>query len=218
MVEEISNMSDNLGDFTVVVAGYGDDSWRQLAESRALPSAAAQPHVSAPRKSFGNIHVHLPDGTLAEARNAGLDLVESEYVIFLDADDELGQGYVEAMTHGAADLRAPAVKYGNNPARIPRVAGHLHGGPCTSTCLYDGNWLVIGTCARTELMRKAGGWQEEELYEDWALFSRMLKLGATVEAIENAVYLVHPRIGSRNTVDPAKAVRVTNAIRGAVWG
>src|SRR5687767_11356621 len=131
-------------DVTVCVATYGDPEWVNLAETRAVPSAEAQATT-----------IHLHGFTLHDARNACLKLVKTPWVIFLDADDELEPGYVDAMAAGTADLRAPAVSYQRRhhrarPAGMPKVAGHRH--DCTADCLIDGNWLVIGTCARAELL------------------------------------------------------------------
>lgn len=189
-------------DVTVVVATHGGDEWKQLAENRALPSVDAL--------GVQAIAVHQPEGTLASARNFGLDQVQTEWVSFLDGDDELEPGYFEATEQGTADLRAPSVRYvpwaanlGDplharaRPApRMPKVAGHRH--DCDAECLAYGNWLVIGSVARTEFVRVVGGFSEYEWSEDWAVWANMWKQGATVEAIPHAVYRAHVRPDSRN--------------------
>ena len=128
--------------------------------------------------------------------------------MFLDADDELEPGYITALQAGACDLRAPAVRYVApdrfQAARMPRVAGHDH--DCTADCLPEGNWLVIGTMARTQLLRDVGGFEPWPIYEDWALWLRCWKAGATVEAIPAAVYRAHHRPDSRNRA-PAREVK-----------
>lgn len=174
---------------TVVVATYGEERWKTLAWQRAIPSALAQGPC---------IHAHRE--TLADARNAGLASVETEYVIHLDADDELEPGYVEAMGRSTGDLRAPSVryvKYGTvRQHGMPKVAGHRH--ICTPTCLSDGNWLIVGTCARTQLLRDVGGWEDWPVYEDWALWLRCWKAGAVISSCPEAVYRAHVRFDSRN--------------------
>lgn len=177
-------------DVTVCIATYGDVAWSHLAHERAVPSAQA---LAVP-------WVHAHGDTLHEARNEALAEVTTEWVVFLDADDELEPGYFDALAGGTADLRAPAVRYvQDGRARapyVPRVAGHRHA--CTADCLTAGNWLVIGTAARTEQVHAAGGFREFEWSEDWALWARMVKAGATVEAIPAAVYRAHVREDSRN--------------------
>lgn len=187
-------------DVTVVVATCGADEWVDLAHSRAIPSARA---LGVPV-----LHKHLPGGTVAQARNELVRLVGSEWVVHLDADDELAPGYVDALAQGAADLRAPAVQYlrpGWDPLkpRMPRVAGHDH--RCVGECLRQGNWLVVGAAVRADLVRSVGGWREWPMYEDWDLWLRCWLAGATVEAIPQAVYRAHVREESRNRAPDAAA-------------
>lgn len=194
-------------DVTVVVGTFGADEWRDLAMSRAIPSVG----------DAQSVHVH--GDTLAAARNEGLEQVTTEWVTFLDADDELTPGYFDAMNRGTADLRAPAVEYvkGNRVQRpyVPRVAGHRH--ECSGECLPDGNWLVIGAVARTELVRGAGGFREWPVYEDWCLWLRCWMAGASVEAIPGAVYRAHVRSDSRNRAPSTEEKnRVHREIVGSV--
>lgn len=185
-------------DVTVVIGTFGGDEWKELAESRAVPSVNDVPVL----------HVH--GQSLAEARNKGLAMVETPWVVFLDADDELTPGYIEAMEDGFADLRGPSVEY-VGPRRqepyVPKVAGHHHA--CDGDCLTEGNWLVIGTAARTDIVREVGGFREWEVYEDWDLWLRCYLAGATVEAIPAAVYRAYVRRDSRNR---APSMEVKNRV------
>lgn len=179
-----------MGQVTVCCGTFGGHEWIDLARQRALPSARLQ--------CARVIHVHAR--TLAEARNLALAEVETEFVIFLDADDELAPGYVETLLAGSADLRVPSVSYvaGGIPRKpyVPKVAGHDH--DCKAACMEAGNYAVIGSLARTGLARAAGGFREEAVYEDWSLWLRMYRAGATIETIPAAVYLAHVRPDSRN--------------------
>jgi glycosyltransferase involved in cell wall biosynthesis len=163
--------------------------WHALAHQRAAKSAEPQAPVI------------LRHGlSLAHARNEGLALVQTEWVIFLDADDELEPGYVEALEKATADLRAPSVRYVRNGHEqdpwMPQVAGHRH--QCSAECLREGNWLVVGTPVRTELLRDVGGWREFPVYEDWDVWLRCWRAGATIEPVPEAVYRAHVRSDSRN--------------------
>lgn len=187
-------------DVTIVVATFGDDLWWELAEARAMPSARAQ--------GVEPVHVHAQ--TLQRARNRALEQVRTEWICYLDGDDELEAGYLDAMARGTADLRAPAVRYmmrgaARGPAALPRVAGHEH--DCTADCLAWGNWLVIGTLARTQLVRDVGGWNGYDWSEDYDLWVRCWKAGATIEAVPDAVYRAHMRLNSRNR-GPARDQRL----------
>lgn len=193
-------------DLTVAVATYGAPSWEALATERAIPSAEAE----------GVEVVYAHRDTLQNARNAALDSVTTEWVVFLDADDELEPGYVAAIEAGSADLRAPAVSYVRpyHPPRrpgMPKVAGHRHA--CTADCLPQGNWLVIGTAVRAQMVRDVGRWHDWACYEDWDLWLRCWQAGATVEAIPKAVYRAHVRFDSRNR---GPSIASKNAVHHAI--
>jgi hypothetical protein len=195
-------------DLTCVVATFGDPMWIDLARSRAVPSAQA----------LGLETVHVHSNTLHEARNLGLDTVTTEWVVHLDGDDELEPGFVEAMAAGTADVRAPSVAYVKNGVRrhpyMPQVSGHVH--ECGAGCLPDGNWLVVGSVARTDLLRDVGGWRDWPMYEDWCLWLRCHLAGASMEPIPAAVYRAHVRPDSRNRAPSHEdKVRVHYEIKAA---
>lgn len=181
-----------MADVTIVVSTFGGDNWRDLAAERAIPSAKAQ--------DVPVVVSHHSD-SLHHARNNGLAAVDTEWTVFLDADDELEHGYVNKLMAGTCDLRAPSVRYikpgwDSVGAYVPKVAGHDHA--CEAACLSEGNWLVVGSMARTDLLRRVGGWRDFAVYEDWDLWLRCHLAGATFEAIPAAVYRAHVRAGSRN--------------------
>lgn len=188
-------------DVTVIVATYGRLAWVDLAQ-RALRSARDMAPVQ-----------HWHEKTLHDARNQGLAHTDTEWVCFLDADDELTPGFFDHMATGTADLRAPSVQYVKRNGRVrppgmPQVAGHNHA--CTADCLADGNWMVIGTVARTELLTSVGGWRDYPVYEDWDLWQRCWLAGATIEAIPSAVYRAHIRPDSRNRGTPMEFRNATH--------
>ena len=171
-----------------------------LAAQRAVPSA----------KRLGVRVLHSHAETLHDARNAGLADVDTEWVCHVDADDELEAGYFDVMGQANADLRAPSVRYirrgrSFSAPQMPKVSGHVH--DCEAACLRDGNWLLIGTVVRTDLLRRAGGWWDYPWSEDWSVWLRCFLLGATVEAVPQAVYRAHVRPGSRNRA-PDRAFKV----------
>lgn len=180
-------------DVSVVVATFGDLEWRRLAQHRAIPSA----------EPFGVPIIQAHADTLHGARNMGLEQVETPYVVFLDADDQLEAGYIPAMLAGTADVRVPRVRYIHRggraaPLRTPKVAGHTH--DCHAGCLPEGNWVVVGAMARTSLLREIGGWRDFRWSEDWDLWLRCYLAGATFETVPPAVYRAYMRPDSRNRV------------------
>lgn len=78
------------------------------------------------------------------ARNAGLDVATGEFVVFLDADDELLPEYLEAMT-GACDFETDIVVCGhivsleglNERPRSSRSTGRMNGRTAFRRALVD---------------------------------------------------------------------------------
>jgi glycosyltransferase involved in cell wall biosynthesis len=171
---------------SVVVATYGDLTfWGPLAQ-RAAKSALIQTR---------DCEVLLQHGeTLAEARNAGAEHANGDWLIFLDADDELDPGYVEAMLAGSEGLRQPAT--------LGIVNGRADPEPVIikprGKTLLDGNHLVIGTMMPRADFLAVGGFRELWAWEDWDLFIRLWLRGLRDEPIPEAIYRVHVKEGSRN--------------------
>lgn len=186
----------------VVIATFGDrDRWQPLA-IRAADSVASQGDGMVCR-----IWWHSDTGDLADARNEGArQLIEFDggpepvtHLVFLDADDELGDGYLEAMEaaiHPAGEL--PCLWRPNTigvyadgttdpePVMIPR------------TDMKRRNCAVIGTMVTAALFKEVGGFGHYPCLEDWALWRRMLAAGAFLVDVPAAVYRVHVDEGSRN--------------------
>lgn len=194
-------------DVTVVIATFGEDKWMRLAMERAVPSVP--PEVK-------TILSHHPSD-LAVARNTGLEEVKTEWVVFLDADDELDDGYFDAMELGHADVRGPMARYveddGSERLWQPRVAGHEHN--CVSSCLRYGNWLLIGSAVRSQSLCDVGGFRNFEWSEDWDLWIRCWKYGMTFELIHDAIYIAHVSPDSRNRGSATRDAQLLsyNAIR-----
>lgn len=182
-------------DVSIIVATFGGEEWQALAASRAIPSA----------QQFGVPVIVVHGDTLAEARNEGVARARTEWVVHLDADDELDAGYLAAMATGTADLRAPAVSFIRRGREtepfVPRVWNHHH--ECTAPCIASGqgNYLVVGTAVRARDLVAAGGWREWPVLEDYELWLRMVLAGYTVESIPAAVYRAYWHRDSRNRAD-----------------
>jgi glycosyltransferase involved in cell wall biosynthesis len=185
-------------DATIAIATFGAQEWLDRALNETIPAA----------REHGVPVVHAHGRTLGEARNAALAEARTPWVIHLDADDSLEPGYIDAMGRGRADVRAPVVRYIHRgrprPLWQPRVAGHTH--DCEASCLRDGNWVVIGACVRTELLRSVG-WHDFDWSEDWATWALLAKAGASFELVRDAIYRAEMRPESRNR-GAARATRL----------
>lgn len=190
-------------DVSIAVSTFGSDAWRLLAEKRSLPNA----------RSFGVPVIYNHGKTLHEARNLGLSQVETEWICFLDADDELEPGYFDEMDKADGDLRPPAMRYvPPGVVRMPTVVGHSHAS-CYADCLLGGNFMCVGTVARTELLREVGGWKEWGTFEDFDLWQRCWIAGATITPVPSAVYRAYstPQGRCRN-LPVAESTRIQRMI------
>jgi glycosyltransferase involved in cell wall biosynthesis len=172
---------------SVLIATYGSEEWKDLAWSRAYPSAIEQTEDVA---SF-----HDPDGTIASVRNEMARTASGDWLLFLDADDELAPGYLDAMrasyeqegTDGVPLLLTPAVSYirKQKPERPKFWPGNLE-------TFRTGNWLVIGTLVRRDFFWEVGGFKDfAHGLEDWNFWARCIRAGAKVRKVPQAVYLAH---------------------------
>lgn len=190
---------------SVVVSTFGDPSWRSRAQ-RAVDSALHQ-HVAAEDVHYNHCE------TLHEARNLGAEQAKGDWLVFLDADDELDYHYIEEMQRVIFDeghykkllvqphtLGIVGDKVDEFPVLIPRKS------------LIDGNFLVIGTAVRRDQFLRLGGFRDWPLYEDWDLWIRCAIDGAEVTS-SLAIYKVHVNEHSRNQQERNKQVAVYNEIR-----
>lgn len=196
-----------MNSIAVVVATYGDEKWRLTAE-RALGSVAVQ--TEQPNEVF-----HIHGSTLAQARNAGAMQAQSEWLLFLDADDALDQRYVSAMANAILEepgewLLQPSTSawYADGSTdESPNVIPWRRKADRTVDGLRAGNWMVIGTLVRRETFMAAGGFWEEPCMEDWSLWMRCAALGAECRPVPEAIYLVYQTDGGRNATSTGKVFR-----------
>lgn len=194
--------------FSIVVSTFGDKQfWGGVAAARAIPSAEAQTvHAEV-------IYSHA--ATLRQARNLGAAAAEGDQLIFLDADDELDQRYVEEMA-SFLDQAGDDHRYLVQPATLGiREDGVEDAEPMLipSKSLLEGNFMVIGTMLPRSLFQEVGGFNEWPMYEDWDLWIRCWRSGAVIAACERAIYRVHVRGASRNNQLRRLQVKTYNDIR-----
>lgn len=177
---------------TCIIASYGDFAVWQPLIARARASARNQ------TRPFDQLFWHhLDDGTLQEARNEAAAEAKTDWLCFLDADDELDEHYHEAMHAAAGDIKRPATLgvvdgvQDDEPVMIPRADLRVR------------NFIVIGAFIRREEFLRVGGFSADPILEDWDLFTRLHLDGAEIVDVPKAIYRVHVRQGSRNSVEQA---------------
>jgi glycosyltransferase involved in cell wall biosynthesis len=160
------------------------------AADEALPKLP--PHVEI-------IRIHKRVG-LAAARNVGLEHVTSDFVAFLDADDEaLLGGYAYLVAKLCAHPRQVAAA-GQLIAMSSDGPERTHDWPASSAFrlarlprafgLYSINRSSFPTCTgavlRTSAIRAVGGFPEVRFHEDWAL-AALLSWQGSVSLTRRAV-------------------------------
>lgn len=170
---------------SVLIATYGDPSWQKIAE-RAYLSAFGQ-------GAHDIVLHHDDDGTIASSRNGSAAAASGDWLLFLDADDELASGYIEAMS----------VAYHKNlmddDALYTPAVRHVKKGRPAAPFFFDrgislrqDNWLVVGTLVHKDLFFEVGGFGEyPHGFEDFSLWSKCFRAGATVIKVPDAVYVYH---------------------------
>lgn len=199
-------------DVTIVMGTFGDRSWSERARALSHRMIAAHPGVAT---------VVCHRDTLAAARNDGARAALTEWLCFLDADDELEPGYFD-VSGGDWDILVPRVRYvgsevrdGSPPRRV-RVAGHgtQHAGDCAPDCLGDGNYIVVGAPLRRALFNEVGGFRDLPVYEDYDLWVRCWRAGALIAYTDGQVYRAHVNPRGRNvSLTAAERRKVEAGIR-----
>jgi glycosyltransferase involved in cell wall biosynthesis len=186
---------------SVIITTYGEDYWRELAWERAYPSAIAE--------EPGEVVLHhAPDLSIGPARNEAAAKATQPWLLFLDADDELEPGYVQAMKDAVRTtsrptrvLFQPSVRYVRK-GRVPDPLLIPH------KDLRTDNYLVIGTMIHSSMFKKAGGFSDyPHGFEDWSLWAKCWKRGAVVVPVPLATYraFINPRSQHRQMWRDRKA-------------
>lgn len=195
---------------SVVVATYGGREWAARAIEHAVPSVETE-------QPFELVVRHYDDLTLAGARNMAAEQATGDWLCFVDADDQLEPGYLDAMRMAYQVLYADVVAgLWRPPLLVPslRLGDAVAGIPAWDASLIDLNCAVIGTLIHRDVFWLAGGFREWPIYEDWALWLACVLVGAKMLPVRAAVYAATVRGGSRNT-PTVDARRVYDEIRAS---
>lgn len=171
---------------SICIATYGDEGWRELAWTRAMPSCECQ----------GALEVeifHDPDGNIASVRNEVARTARGDWLLFLDADDEIAPGYLDAMKRAYEQdredgplLLTPAVSYVRKGRAAPPQFNDR------GIALSQDNWLVVGTLIEAHVFTAVGGFSDyPHGFEDWSLWAKAWRAGAKIVKVPEAVYICH---------------------------
>ncbi len=193
----------------VAVGTYGDkDYWGPLAK-RALSSV----HSQTLECEYQWVHADA----LHEARNKAARMLIKrgcDWLVFLDADDELDAHFVEVMSRQYVTDKWTAL--------YPSVLHVVDGIEDVSTWinppkdLLKQNFVTIGTMHSTEVFSTIGGFADWPILEDWEYWQRAYIAGAKFVPVAQAIYRVGVdtyRVARNNQLSDSDAARVANDIR-----
>lgn len=129
----------------------------------------------------------------AHTRNMALAMVETEWIAFLDDDDEFRPNHLRACARHATLTGADVV--------YPWFDGDdeigMFGVAFDATLLRKRNFVPVTVLARTDLVRKAGGFVDHpdangDPCEDWGLWLALLDLDARFSHLPQRTWIRHP--------------------------
>ncbi len=153
------------------------------------------------------------DGELAESLNLGLDIIETDFVLRMDADDRCHPNCVD-MLRGLiwdVDIAYPSMTYMKEDGE-PMGEGIKAQAFCPNRLLV-GNYIPAQALIRTQALRDVGGWRDLEILEDWDLWVRLMRAGKKFKAVPEALYYYRQHEGGRNKVPLAEV----EATRERLW-
>ena len=161
-------------DITVVIPTIPG---REELLNRAVRSVYAQTY------QFARLILQLDEDRqgAAATRNRALEQVDTEFVAFLDDDDELYPDHLKLCARSARLNHADVVYPGYDAEDDPVGCFGL---PFDAELLQQRNFIPVTTLCRTDAVRDAGGFQPHpdengDPCEDWGLWLAMAEQGAT---------------------------------------
>ena len=174
---------------TVCIPIFGDEEKYLNLADNAIQSVKGQTEKSV------SLNISIADNLMIARNIVGLN-AETDYLIFLDADDTLDLHYIESMLKVDADVVVPTVHRYYSDGTVNKDQYWY-----TPTDLMERNYIVVGSMIKTSMFKKVGGFHDLPIYEDWQLWLRMQEAGAKFKQCPDAIYNIHVRDNSRNEQD-----------------
>lgn len=136
----------------------------------------------------------------AATRNRALERVDTDWVAFLDSDDELHPNHLRACARNAALTGAGLVYPWFDTDGEDEIG--MFGVPFDPILLRKRNYIPVTVLVRTELVRKVGGFRDHpdvngDPCEDWGLWLALLDAGAVFSHLPQRTWIWHKGAGTR---------------------
>jgi len=157
--------------------------------------------------------------SIGAARNAGLTEVDTPFVVFADADDEIASG---SLSRSLALLKrkpgAPGVlgrsiveehqrcRRGRTPHTAFRLASQYAPSLAPFFWLFAFQCSITSTVLRTATVRDAGGFPDSSSDEDWQLAARLARRGHFI-CLDEPVRIYHRHPAAARTTSAGQSGR-----------
>lgn len=178
----------------IAVSTFGTEEWHDRGRATLSKAVVNQ------GRAMPYIHVHSGAG-LQDARNKAAAGLDAKWVIFLDADDMLAPGYVDAMERAIEEK--PQARLFQPSTRTMDSDEKPYMMPIKN--MYATNFLVIGTMVNREMFLDLEGFKDMPALEDWDLFIRFALQGVELAQVHDAVYEIGFSPDSRNHNESVRA-------------
>ncbi|MHC5183039.1 MAG: glycosyltransferase family A protein [Planctomycetota bacterium] len=152
-------------------------------------------HLDKPKTTV----LHTENAGVSMARNRGIEESSGRYILPLDADDRIGETYLEkAVTVLDRELETGVVYC--RAEYFGERTGEMKLRECTPENMVNGNTIFCSAVFRRELWECVGGYNSNMKYdlEDWDFWLSLLEKGIKAHQLDEVLFFYRKRGGSRN--------------------
>jgi glycosyltransferase involved in cell wall biosynthesis len=236
-------MSASTIDVDILTANYNNGSYierllKSILDSSRLPRNIVIVDDGSTDNSLEIIHKYsqkhrfikaiiLPENIgFANALNRGIDHLESTYTVRIDSDDYLSKDRLEIqfnymIAHPEVDVLGSNLQYFDSTTDKMLFKSNVSLSPeAIRRDFRNASCGIIHgtTIIRSTLLKKYKYTQISVPAEDYEIFSKMLKDGAIVHNIPDALTYVRVHINSVSNFLPFSTIRKTYEIANRIWG
>lgn len=154
-------------------------------------------------KMSGWIIVNMQNGSPNPGRNKGLEVCNTPWIIFWDADNKMEKDYIKKMHDCSITAKRSEAIFYTDVIDISED-GHINyevrqENP-TFQNLQKANFVDTAALWRSEAVRTCGGWKDYKCFDDYSLAYRVCQNGWKMNRVKDNVLYHFSHIGQRNVL------------------